>query len=98
MINQEIAMTTTTSEQQYIELYEQARQLICDHAPEAMNAVRHAIEQNISVPVDELRRVTAQLLGFTRRGAKVDALTDRAIAALLSQHVVVEGDGRITLA
>ena len=34
-------MTTTTSEQQYIELYEQARQLICDHAPEAMNAVRH---------------------------------------------------------
>ena len=30
------------SEQQYIELYEQARQMICDHAPEAMNAVRDA--------------------------------------------------------
>ena len=30
------------SEQQYIELYEQARQTICDHAPEAMNAVRDA--------------------------------------------------------
>lgn len=28
------------SEQQYIELYEQARQMIIDHAPEAMNAVR----------------------------------------------------------
>ena len=28
------------SEQQYIELYEQARELICAHAPEAMNAVR----------------------------------------------------------
>ena len=28
------------SENQYIELYEQARQLIMDHAPEAMNAVR----------------------------------------------------------
>ena len=28
------------SEQQYIELYEAARQMICDHAPEAMNAVR----------------------------------------------------------
>ena len=28
------------SEDQYIELYEQARQLIIDHAPEAMNAVR----------------------------------------------------------
>ena len=29
-----------SSEQQYIELYEQARQLICDHAPAAMNDVR----------------------------------------------------------
>ncbi|MBR1447277.1 MAG: Fe-S cluster assembly protein SufD [Prevotella sp.] len=28
------------SEQQYIELYEQARQMIFDHAPEVMNAVR----------------------------------------------------------
>ena len=28
------------SEQQYIELYEQARQIILDHAPEAMNTVR----------------------------------------------------------
>ena len=30
----------TSSEQQYIELYEQARQMIFSHAPEAMNAVR----------------------------------------------------------
>ena len=30
----------TSSEQQYIELYEQARQMIFGHAPEAMNAVR----------------------------------------------------------
>ena len=29
-----------SSEQQYIELYEQARQVIFDHAPESMNAVR----------------------------------------------------------
>ena len=28
------------SEQQYIELYEQARQMIFNHAPEEMNAVR----------------------------------------------------------
>ena len=30
----------TSSEKQYVELYLQARQLIMDHAPEAMNAVR----------------------------------------------------------
>ena len=29
-----------SSEQQYIELYEQARQMIFNHAPEEMNAVR----------------------------------------------------------
>ena len=28
------------SEQQYIELYQQAREMIFSHAPEAMNAVR----------------------------------------------------------
>jgi len=34
------------SEQQYIELYEQARQMIMDHAPEAMNAVRDEAFEN----------------------------------------------------
>ena len=34
------------SEQQYIELYEQARQMIFDHAPEAMNAVRDEAFEN----------------------------------------------------
>ena len=33
-------MVTSGSEKQYIDLYEQARQTIMDHAPEAMNAVR----------------------------------------------------------
>ena len=32
-----------SSEQQYIELYEQARQVIFDHAPEPMNAVRDEV-------------------------------------------------------
>ena len=37
------------SEQQYIELYEQARQMIFDHASEAMNAVRdEAYERFVS--------------------------------------------------
>ena len=35
-----------SSEQQYIELYEQARQMIMDHAPEAMNAVRDEAFEN----------------------------------------------------
>ena len=38
-----------SSEQQYIELYKQARQIICDHAPAEMNAVRdEAFEHFVS--------------------------------------------------
>ena len=33
-------MMTTSSEQQYIDLYEQAREMIIKHAPESMNVVR----------------------------------------------------------
>ena len=34
------------SEQQYIELYQQAREMIFSHAPEAMNAVRDEAFEN----------------------------------------------------
>jgi hypothetical protein len=64
---------------------------------EAINAVRHVVEQNISVPTDELKRVTAQLLGFTRRCAKIDALTEKAVAILLQRQELSEADGRISL-
>ena len=37
------------SEQQYIELYEQARQMIMNHAPEAMNAVRDEAFENFKL-------------------------------------------------
>ena len=50
------------SEQQYIELYEQARQIIFDHAPEAMNAVRdQAFEDFKAQPFPSLRRGKATL-------------------------------------
>ena len=39
----------TSSENQYIELYEQARQMIFDHAPEVMNVVR---DQAFVVPMN----------------------------------------------
>ena len=39
----------TSSEQQYIELYEQARQVIFDHAPKAMNTVRDQAFEDFKV-------------------------------------------------
>ncbi|MBQ8711241.1 MAG: Fe-S cluster assembly protein SufD [Prevotella sp.] len=58
----------TSSEQQYIELYEQARQVIFDHAPEAMNAVRDkAFEDFKAQPFPSIRRggVTLERYKYT---------------------------------
>ena len=65
---------------------------------EAANAVADIIEQNISVPMDELKRVTALTLGFSRRGAKVDALTERAVGLLLQEQRVVDNGGMLSVA
>ena len=64
---------------------------------EAANAVVDIIQQNISVPMDELKRVTALQLGFTRRGAKVDALTERAVRLLLREQRIIDNSGMLTI-
>ena len=38
----------TSSEQQYIELYKQARGMICEHSSEVMNAVRDAAYESFA--------------------------------------------------
>ena len=62
----------TSSEQQYIELYEQARQLICEHSSDAMNAVRDEA-------YDDFRRQ-----GFPSRKVERYKYTD--IAALFAPN------------
>ena len=39
---------------------------------EVMSAARYAIEQQISMPMEDLKRLTSQLLGFSRKGANLD--------------------------
>ena len=47
----------TSSEQQYIELYEQARQMICEHSSEVMNAVRDAAYERFAANGFPTRKV-----------------------------------------
>ena len=51
----------------------------------------------MSVPADDLRRQTAQILGFARRGAKIDTVTGWAINRLMAQNVLIEKNGMISL-
>ena len=63
---------------------------------EVINAVHHAIEQNIALPLDDLKRTVATLMGFTRRGAKIDALTEQAVGIMLRQGTIVDNGGRLS--
>ena len=50
---------------------------------EIMNAIRYAVEQQIAIPLDDLRRQTAKLLGYSRATERVLAHIDHAVATLL---------------
>ena len=64
---------------------------------ELMNAITYAVEQQIAVPVDDLKRQVAQLMGFTRRTTKTDAAVDAAARKLISKGVIEIKDGQMVM-
>ena len=64
---------------------------------ELMNATLYAVEQQISIPREDLKKVSSSLLGFTRKGANVDAAADKALQLLIYQGKLVEVNGKISL-
>jgi DNA polymerase III delta prime subunit len=65
---------------------------------EVMNAMRYVLEQQISLPVEDLKRVTSQVLGFSRKGTNLDAVTGQAVRILLEQGVIMDREGLIVFA
>ncbi len=63
---------------------------------EVMNAARYAIEQQISMPIGDLKKVTSQILGFGRKRTNQDMVTDRAIQLLISRNIFTNNDGMIS--
>ncbi|MCR5574973.1 MAG: DUF4011 domain-containing protein [Bacteroidaceae bacterium] len=64
---------------------------------ELMNAALYVVEQQISIPREDLKKVVANLLGFSRKGVNVDAAAERAIQLLIQQGKLKEEIGRIVL-
>ncbi len=64
---------------------------------ELMNAALYAVEQQISIPREDLKKLVSNLLGFSRKGANVDAAADRAIQLLIDEGKLKDEYGRLTV-
>ena len=64
---------------------------------ELMNAALYAVEQQISIPREDLKKVVATLLGFSRKGANVDLAAERAIDVLVKNGKLKEENGRLAI-
>lgn len=56
---------------------------------EVMNATLYVIEQQVSLPKEDLKHIVAVQLGFSRKGANVDTATEQAIQFLLRDGLLV---------
>ena len=65
---------------------------------EIKKALIYVTEQSISLPAEDLKRVAAQLLGFTHRGSRIDAVLDNAIAILQKEGRLKNTGGMISVA
>ena len=60
---------------------------------EVANAARNILEQQVALPLVDLMRVTAQLLGYARFGLNVETAMRRGVQILLDgEEVKIEGD------
>ena len=64
---------------------------------EVMSAARYAIEQQISMPMEDLKRLTSQLLGFSRKGTNLDIATEQAIQIMIEREIFKHVDGMVSM-
>ena len=63
---------------------------------EVMNATLYVIEQQFSMPLEDLKKVTSQVLGFSRKGANMDAIMEEAIRILIKKKLLYNNNGIIS--
>ena len=64
---------------------------------EIQKVVMMAVEQNMSIPIDELKKLVVKLLGFSRRSSKTDMAVDKAIEFLEVMDKVTVSNGVISV-
>ena len=64
---------------------------------EVMNAACCAIEQQFSMPLEDLKKSTSLLLGFSKKGANIDMVTEKAIRSLIKKGIFKDTNGMISM-
>lgn len=64
---------------------------------EIKNVLKEAITEQFALQSDNLRLIAAKKLGFTRRGANVEAAFNEAIVQLKNSGVIEEVDGKLRM-
>ena len=62
---------------------------------EVMNAMRYSVEQQIAIPVDDLKKHVAVLLGFSRSGSRIEAYISKALDILLKSSQLTIDNGMV---
>ena len=65
---------------------------------EIANAMLYAVEQQISIPREECKRITSQVLGFSHFGKKIDMATECTLMVLIKENRLVVKDDMVALA
>ena len=63
---------------------------------ETMNAMVYVIEQQVSIPKEECKRVTSQVLGFSHMGSNIDLTMETALSILLERGILQIQNDRVT--
>ena len=64
---------------------------------EMMNAMTYVVEQQISIPKEDCKRITSQILGFSHLGSNIDMATEKALSNLLELQILQLQDGKVSL-
>ena len=64
---------------------------------EIKNAMLYTIEQQISVPREECKRLTSQVLGYSHFGKKIEQATEQALVNLLEEKKLLSNDDMVSL-
>ena len=63
---------------------------------EVMNVARYVIEQQISIPREDFKRLISQILGFARKSANSNMVIESAICKLIDNRILADTNGMIT--
>ena len=63
---------------------------------ELMNAMVYVVEQQISIPKEDCKRVTSQVLGFSHFGSNIDLATEKALSILLERNILEIQNDKVT--